>query len=109
MNQELFDTVREFVAEDLNGHFGDAFVFDPILVEPRIDHDGDEYLRIDIIFDGDQQHLDPSWTVGLIRRVRSRLRESGMDASLSPHYNEKSEWEWYQKREERRKSRLAAR
>ena len=39
--------------------FQDEFVFDPIVVRPEIDHDGDEYLEIYVVFDRDQKNLDP--------------------------------------------------
>ena len=33
--------------------------FGPIVVVPRVDHDGDDYLRSYIVFEGDQKKLDP--------------------------------------------------
>ena len=70
-------------------------MFDPIIVEPKIDHDGDKYLSITIVFDGDQKRLDAEWTLGLIRRIRPKLIELGIDdfLFLSKSFVEKSEWE----------------
>ena len=48
------DVVANIVRETLVQRFKDEFVFDPIIVEPKIDHDGNKYLNITIVFDGDQ-------------------------------------------------------
>ena len=89
------DTVVNIVRETLTQRFKDEFVFDPIIVEPKIDHDGDKYLNITIVFDGEQKHLDPGWTLGLNRRIRPKLMELGIDdfLYLSKSLVEKSEWE----------------
>ena len=39
------DKIADIVREMLTERFHDEFVFSPIIVEPRIDHDGDEYLH----------------------------------------------------------------
>jgi len=89
------DAVANIVRETLAQRFTDEFVFDPIIVEPKIDHDGDKYLNITIVFDGDQKRLDPEWTLGLTRRIRPKLMELGIDdfLFLSKSFIEKSEWE----------------
>ena len=108
MEQKVRELASRFVREDLEGHFGDAFVFDPILVEPRVDHDGEEYLRIDIVFDGDQCNLDPEWTSGLVLRLHLKLREIGIASIPSPHFIERSEWESRARVLNRRKRKVAA-
>lgn len=95
MNSRLVSAIKTLIHEDLSGHFGDALEFGPVVVREFVDHDGDPYLRVDIVFRGDQDKLDPDWTLGLTRRVRHRLREKGMDADLAPHFSEKGDWEWY--------------
>ena len=95
VNCQLVNSIKAFIVEDLSGHFGDVFEFGPVVVREVIDHDGDPYLRVDIVFRGDQDKLDPDWTLGLTRRVLHRLREEGMDADLAPHFSEKADWDWY--------------
>ena len=94
--EERFEKVKAIVREDLEGHFKDLFVFDPIVVHQAVDEfgdgDGEAYLRILIIFDGDQERLDPSWTSGLIRRIRPQLFAAGVEEFPSPSFIEKSEW-----------------
>ncbi len=94
--QELREKVADIVRTTLVEHFADKFVFDPIKVIPAIDEfgdgDGEEYLRIMIVFDGDQKALDPRWTSGLIRRIRPKLIDAGVEEFPSPSFVEKSEW-----------------
>ena len=89
------DAVANIVRETLAQRFKDEFVFDPIIVESKIDHDGDKYLSITIVFAGDQKRLDAEWTLGLTRRIRPKLMEQGIDhfLFLSKSFVEKSEWE----------------
>ena len=108
MEQKVREVAARFVREDLESRFGDAFVFDPILVEQRVDHDGEEYLRIDIVFDGDQRNLDPEWTAGLLLRLHLKLRELGIASIPSPHFIKKSEWKEYARAMDRRKRQVAA-
>ena len=94
--QELHKRVAEIVKATLVEHFADKFVFDPIEVIPAVDEfgdgDGQPYLRIMIVFDGDQKALDPRWTSSLIRRIRPKLIEAGVEEFPSPSFVEKSEW-----------------
>ena len=62
------DKIAAIIREMLTERFHDEFVFSPIIVEPRIDHDGDEYLHTYIVFDGDQK-LAPSRKRGLLRYI----------------------------------------
>ena len=85
--------VEELVRELLDERFGDQFVFDPIKVVPRIDHDGDEYLHIYIVFDGDQSLLDPDWTLELAGRITPLLMDLGSLNPPSKTFIERSDWE----------------
>lgn len=96
MEQKRREKVAEIVKETLEEHFADDFVFDPVLVMPAIDEYGDgngePYLQIMIVFDGDQKLLDPGWTSGLIRRIRPKLIEAGVEEFPSPSFITKAEW-----------------
>ena len=96
LNQERRDEVAKIVRETLTERFADEFIFDPISVIPAVDEfgdgDGEPYLRIMIVFDGDQEALDPHWTSGLIRRIRPKLIEAGVEEFPSPSFVKKSEW-----------------
>ena len=77
----------------LNERFGDDFVFYPIWVERKVDHDDEDYLELNIVFDGDQDKLDPDWTVSLGRRMRPALRAIGVEDIPDHAFHEKSEWQ----------------
>ena len=87
------EKVEKLVRDLLDERFGTQFVFDPIKVIPRIDHDGDEYLHIYIVFDGDQKLLDPDWTLQLYELISPQLLEMGVLNSPSKSFVEKSDWE----------------
>ena len=91
------ETVLEKVADIARGllyeRFQDDFVFDPIIVEPRIDHEGIEYLQLYIVYDGEYSRLDPLWTARLGLMMEPALLELGITETPSKAYIEKSEWE----------------
>ena len=91
---EAMTKVKDMVAEYLDDQFHDLFVFAPISVTPRIDHDGDDYLNIFVVYEGAPEHLDVAKTLPLADHIYPRLR----DMSLGHYYHvtrfvEKSEWE----------------
>ena len=90
--QEVIDKVEGLVRKDLEGCFQDEFVFDPIIVNPELDHYGDEFLHIYIIFDGDQKKLDPKWTVGLERRILEDVPVDEVTRLPGHAFIPKSEW-----------------
>lgn len=96
--QERDEKVKNIVREAIEERFAGEFVFDPIRVIPMVDEwgpdaTGETYLRIIIVFDGDQKKLDPAWTGSLIRRIEPKLIEAGIEEFPSPSWVEKSEWE----------------
>ena len=76
----------------LEQRFHGEFVFDPIVVFPKTDHDGENYLHTYIVFDGDQKNLDPRWTLRLSRQVWPQAEELGYTAIPIQSFVEKSEW-----------------
>ena len=58
--------IIQLVGRELSDRFGGNLDFGPITLEEKLDQDGDPYLHIFIVFDGDQGHLDPAWTSGLM-------------------------------------------
>lgn len=89
---QALETVASIVEEVLTQRFEGEFVFEPIVVKPDVDEYGDDYLRILVIFDGDQGRLDPSWTSTMIRRIRPQMNKAGIPQFPNISYIEKSEW-----------------
>ncbi len=90
--QEVIEKVENIIKKDLEERFKDEFVFDPIIVNPELDHYGDEFLHIYIVFEGDQKKLDPKWTVGIEDRLLMQLAEDELPHTPGHAFIEKSEW-----------------
>ncbi len=93
ISRETADEFANLVRQALEERFKDDFVFDPIAVESAIDHYGDEYLDTYIVFEGDQEKLDPTWTVHLGVLVWEELERMGIFNTPVFHYVAKTEWE----------------
>ena len=82
ISREDQEKVAGIVRKMLTERFS-SIAFGPIRVVPAVDEfgdgDGEEYLRILVVFDGDQKALDARWTSTLIRRIRPKLSDVGVD------------------------------
>ena len=54
---------------------------------------GDDYLKVFIIYDGKMEDLDAAQTVGLITRIKPKVRALNINNYVSCGFVEKSEWE----------------
>jgi hypothetical protein len=90
--QEVIERVEDFVRKDLEGRFKDEFVFDQVIANPELDHYGDEFLHIYIIFDGNQKNLDPRWTNGIEGRLLDQLPDGELPHTPGHSFISKSEW-----------------
>ena len=86
LDAEALEKVKEVFAETLKERFDGELDFGPIVVTPDVDWCGEDYLRVLIVVDGDLKRLDPSWTVGLITRVRPKLAAVGITEFPSPSF-----------------------
>ena len=91
--KSVTDEVAKIVRETLDEHFGDTIGFDPILVIPKIDHYGDEYLYIYVVYDCEYEKLDPKWTLSFTRLIGPKLTEIGVDTLPSKSFIQKAEWD----------------
>ena len=89
---DVIEKVEDFVRKDLAGRFKEEFVFDPIIVNPELDHYGDEFLHIYIIFDGNQKKLDTKWTIGIEDRLLMQLPQGELSNTPGHSLIPKSEW-----------------
>ena len=99
VTRERLEKVSTIVSGVLQDHFGDEFVFDPIVAIPKVDdHFSDDvfpYIHIYVIFDGDQTKLDPSRPVGMsgmAGRLMPLLTEIGVDEFPVTSYRSKADW-----------------
>ena len=56
--------VAEIIRGDLTGRFGEQFRFDPITVTTKTDEFGEHYCHIHVVYDGDEDLLDPHGSMG---------------------------------------------
>ena len=89
--------IGTMIRELLEEHFKDLFVFDPIVVEVKTDHEGDDYLHTYIVFDGDFDKLDPGWTVDLSEKLWPHTKALGYPAIPIQSFVAKSEWKQLQR------------
>ena len=75
---EELEKVRGFTEGLLYEQFPEGFVFDPIVITPCVDHYGDDYLEIHIVYDGKQKNLDPYKTIRLRRPIREQIEKVGL-------------------------------
>ena len=92
ISREVADEVGRLVGKSLRERFQDDLIFDPIVVEPAIDHDGVEYLDIFIIYEGDFGKLDPDWSSGLSMLLRPDLLSMGIASVPSHSFVPRSDW-----------------
>ncbi len=86
---KIAGTIKNLLTE----RFHDEFVFDPVVVRHEIDHDGDEYLEIYVVYDGDQKNLDAGWIVRLSGHIWPESIAVGVPSVPGISFVEKSEWE----------------
>lgn len=91
--EETEQEVVAIVRKELDERFPKGFTFDTIYVEPRADYDGDRFLQLYIVFDGDDDLLDPDLTSTLLGRIQPQLTALGIGYFFIKSFVEKSEWE----------------
>ena len=91
VKQQVIDLVRADLAEKFGPD--DPIVFAPIVIDPRIDPDGEDYFHIYVVYDGDRKLLEPLWTADLTWRLWPKLEAMGIFESPTKSFVEKSGWE----------------
>ena len=88
------DAVADIVREILDAKFGDAFELHEIIVKDMVDIvDGMEYLRVEIIFEGDRKIMTPKWRIIMRGLVRRKMAEQDIYEFPVITFVEKPDWE----------------
>ncbi len=95
LTPEIREEITKFILEYLHEGFQDKFVFDPVVIAREVDQYGDDYLRIWIVFDGNQDNLDPERTLALRVHLADTLDGMGIWPSFSTSYMGVDEWKYY--------------
>ena len=95
ITKEVKQRVIDMVRADLASKFSDddPITFGPIVIDPRIDPDGEEYFHIYVVYDGDDDLMEPLWTADLPGRLWPKLIDMGIPYLPSKSFVERSEWE----------------
>ena len=94
MNAEQEKQIQSIVLDYLSQRFtSEEFLFDPIRIVPGFDHYDEAIVNIVVVFDGDQDNLEPSRTSDMVRLIIPRMSEIGVEDFPILYFIEKSEWE----------------
>lgn len=98
ITKEQAGKIKEIVKDILDERFKDQFVFDPIVVRGAFDYcDNTEYIRIYIVYDGDQDLLDPGWTAGFACLLIPKLKALGIDDFPVKSFVDREAWDAVQR------------
>ena len=92
ISQQVQDTVASIILQDLEALFPEGIAFGPIEVEGEEFRDGDPFLKITIVYDGDLLSLDNARLLE-IYRIRDKLIDVGIEEFPITYFSEKSAWE----------------
>ena len=107
LNQEAKQKVAEIVMHDLSSQFGDEIKFETVRIMssqftkssskqiiPAEDEFGDPYHRIEVIYSGDGELLDPAWLNGFRRRNRDKLAQWGVNTTSESYIDKTEDGPW---------------
>ena len=89
--------IAAIVQRALEERFGEFMAFGPIRVKEKDDLDGELYLHIYIVCDGDYDRLDYYWTGILDGHIEPELRAIGVTQRSVHSFIDISEWPWFSK------------
>ena len=90
---DTLEKVADIARDLLNERFGNDLVFDPVFAKSLVDHYGDDYIQLYLVFDGDEKKLDLDWTIEMVFEMEPALNELGVYDLPGKFFIKKSEWE----------------
>ena len=92
---EVAEKVKAAAAKILARQYGPDAVFDPIVVVPRDDGDGEVYLHVYMVFDENATKIDTHRDVKFLGLLSEELGEDSALEVLTHSFIEKSVWPEY--------------
>ena len=89
---EVAEKVKAAVSKVLAEQYGAETVFDPIVVVPRDDGDGEVYLHVYMVFDENTVRTDADRRIQFLGLLADELGEGFTPEVLTKSYIPKSEW-----------------
>ena len=89
--EQIAKVVRQTLAND----FVNIKIID-VRIQEEKDSDGDDMLRVEVVFEGQPKDVDASKLAGIVRHVRPKLNEIGENAF--PVFSFISQGDWGERR-----------
>lgn len=89
---EVAEKVKAAVSKVLAEQYGAEAVFDPIVVVPRDDGDGETYLHVYMVFDENIVKTDSDRRIRFLGLLADELGEGFTPEVLTKSYIPRSEW-----------------
>lgn len=90
MNPERLDQARKVIDEAIRTRYRDV-PFLKITVTPDIDEDGEEFLWVKAIYDGQPANIDTRKSLTMVRHIRPKLADVAVEAFPVISYIAKSD------------------
>ena len=78
-NNVQLNKVTEIIKDTIGSDFSNIEIID-IKVNTDVDFDGDDILRIEVVFKGSPKTVDTSQLSGMVRHIRPKLSDIGAEA-----------------------------
>ncbi len=76
-NDIKLDEISKVVLETLDSDFNNIEILN-VKVHSDVDFEGDDILRIEVVFKGDSKPVDTSMLSGAVRHIRPKLNDIGV-------------------------------
>ena len=93
MTQDRMKEIEKIVVEVLEEAFGESVCFGPIYMDSDVDRDGMEYVMAHVIYESEDESLDPDKMLDAMEPVADRVDALGESALPVVTYVAKSEEE----------------
>ena len=94
---DTLEKVADIARDLVNERFGNDLVFDPVFAKSLVDHCGDDYIQLYLVFDSDEEHLRTDsaldWALDMGFLMEPALNEMGVYVLPGNFFIKKSEWE----------------
>ena len=92
LTAELAGKVEALYRESLEREFGKSLTFEPILVEPTRNSEGEDTFRVTIVYSGKSGRPNPTKTVAVLTSMMDHMEELGLPLIPIVSYVPKSEY-----------------
>ena len=92
LTAELAEKVESLYREGLEREFGNSLTFDPILVEPTTNSEGENTFKVIIVYEGGSGRPNFKKAAAVLSFMVDQMEEMGLPPFPIESYVPKSEW-----------------